>query len=261
MMLSAKAVRRHVGNLEPHMLARRTYLERRQAEGVAPGTIRRDISVLRAALAWAVRERWIASAPYVEMPQRPPPRDRWLTRGEVDRLISACASPHLRLFTILAYHTAARRGAILELTWDRVDLDHRRIAYQKPGRRETKKRRATVPINPVAFAALAEARLVAVSDYVIEYHSKQIHSIKTGFAQACATAGIKDCSAHVLRHSAATHLVMAGVPLIQIARLLGDTVDMVERVYGKHSPDFLRDAADALAGDVSVRMIQKRSTH
>jgi len=41
---------------------------------------------------------------------------------------------------------------------------------------------------------------------------------------------------------------MAGVPADTDARLLGDTVDMVERVYGKHSPDFLREAADALAG-------------
>jgi len=87
---------------------------------------------------------------------------------------------HLRLFVILAYHTAARRGAILELTWDRVDLDHRRIAYQKPGRRETEETPRRVPINPIAFAALGEAREVArVSDYVIEYHAKPIRSVKT----------------------------------------------------------------------------------
>jgi integrase len=253
MTLSAKAVRRHVGNLEPRMLGRRTYMERRAGEGVSAGTIRRDISVLRAALAWAVRERWIDKGPYVEMPPRPPPRDRWLTRAEVERLIAACATPHLRLFVILAFHTAARRAAILELTWDRVDFDRRRIAYQQPGRRLTKKRRAVVPINAAALAALQEARILAVSDHVIEYRGQPIRSVKTGFAAACEVAGIADCSPHVLRHSAATHMVMAGVPLAEIARMLGDSEAMVEKTYGKHSTDYLRRAADALAGEPGLR--------
>lgn len=257
--LSAKNLKRHIGNLEPRMLARKTYLERRQREKVSDGTIIREAAVLRAALAWARREKWIEADPYVEMPPRPPPRDRWLTKEEIGRLIGACVTPHLRLFVILAYHTVARRGAILDLTWDQVDFEHRLIRYQKPGRRETKKRRATVPLNTVAIAALQEAQIVAVSDHVIEFRGKPVRSIRTAFDKACARAEIVDCSPHILRHTAATHMVMAGVPVAEIARMLGDTVAMVEKVYGKHSPDYLRNAADALASDfVSPTKSEKR---
>ena len=87
-----------------------------------------------------MREKWIAAAPYVEMPPKPPPRERWLTREEVQRLIHSAKSLHIRLFIVLAYYTTARTGAILDLTWDRVDLERRLIYYAKPGRRETKKR-------------------------------------------------------------------------------------------------------------------------
>jgi hypothetical protein len=51
-------------------------------------------------------------------------------------------------------------------------------------------------------------------------------------------------------------MVMAGVPMVEIARMLGDTVAMIESTYGKHSPDFLRSAADALAGEPGPRIIR-----
>ncbi|TAK82106.1 MAG: site-specific integrase, partial [Aquabacterium sp.] len=193
--------------------------------------------------------------------------ERWLTREEVDALIAASA-PHIRRFVILAYHTAARAGAILDLTWDRVDLEHRRIDYRRPGRAATNKRRATVPLNPVVLGELALARRAEVQEarasddavpiHVIEYRGKPVKSITKGFADACRRAGIEDCSPHTLRHTAATHMVMAGVPLAQIARMLGDSEAMVERVYGKHSPDYLREAADALAGDLRPRLVTER---
>lgn len=255
LQLSAKVVARHIGSLAPPMLGRSTYLERRNRDGVADGTIRREVVTLRAALNWAVQENWITAAPYVEMPPKPPPRDRWLLRDEVEWLIACCVSAHMRMFSVLAYHTAARTAAILDLTWDRADLDAKCIHYALPGRRITKKRRATVPINAVALAELQAARAVAVSDYVIEYHGRPVKSVKKAFARACTKAGIADCSPHVLRHTAATHMVLAGVPLTEVARMLGDTVAMIEKVYGHHTPEFLRTAANALAGDRRLKLV------
>jgi integrase len=260
----AAVLKRHLGNLEPYMLARRRYQEERGRDGVSDGTIRREASTLRAAFAWAVREDWLDKAPYVEMPPRPPPRERWLTRDEVDALVAA-AAPHVRRFVMLAYHTAARTGAILDLTWDRVDLKHSRIDYRRPGRAATNKRRAVVPLNQVVLAELRTARRAEVQEadqagdaapiHVIERHGRPVKSIKKGFAAACERAGIEDCSPHTLRHTAATHMVMARVPLAEVARMLGDSEAMVERVYGKHSPDYLKRAADALAGDLRPRLV------
>lgn len=239
---------RHIANLQPHMLASRAYMNARLTEGVKDNTIRREVAIIRAALAWAVREEWIGRAPYIATPPAGAPRDRWLTREEIDRLIAAAHFHHLRLFIVLAYHTAARMGAILDLTWDRVDLEYRKISYDRPGRSATNKRRAVVPINLPAFVELQAARELATIDHVIEWRGKSIRAVKKAFQDACRRAGIEDCSPHILRHTSATHMVMASVPLAEVARFLGDTEAMVEKVYGKHSPDYLRRAADALAG-------------
>jgi integrase len=156
---------------------------------------------------------------------------------------------------LVGLHTAARRGAILDLTWDRVDLENRRIAFHRTGRAQTKKRRATVPINNTLLSALQEAALLAVTDHVIEWNGKPVHSIRHSFENAVKRAGIAYCTRHDLRRTAASWMVMAGVPLKQVAAMLGDSEAMVEKVYGRFSPDWLRDAARALEGDTSPRIV------
>lgn len=259
----AKVVRRLVGNLEPNMLMPGMYTELRAKEGVADGTIRREIAVLRAALNWSAKQQppWIARAPFIEAPPAPPPRSRWLTREEVARLMRACErTPHLYLFVMLAYYTAARSGAILDLAWDRVDFEARRIEYDRPGRRRTNKRRAIVPIAPELMGALQTARGYATCNSVIEYRGRPVASVKKAFGEAAHRARLADCSPHTLRHTAATHMVTAGVPLRQVARLLGDTEATVERVYGKHDPDFLREAVNALSGALGPRLVSQPSS-
>jgi integrase len=256
---AAAGIKRHIGTLEPRMLARGMYVERRGRDGVSDGSIRREVGVLRAALKTAVRDQWIAEAPYVDMPSMPPPRERWLTRDDVDRLIDHAASPHLRLFIVLGFHTAARTGAILDLRWDQVDFDRRLIHYDRPGRQRSRKRRATVTMNIPALTALQSARAVATTDHVIEFRGKPVASIKNGFRLACDRAGIDGCTPHTLRHSSITHMVQTDVPLAQIARFSGDTEAMIEKVYGHHAPDYLRAAAEALAGRSAPRLAAGKS--
>jgi len=173
----------------------------------------------------------------------PPPRDLWLTREQVGVLIEKAKSPHIQLFIKIAVSTAARSGAILDLTWPQVDFERRIIDF---GRGYGNKRRAIVPMNEDVYAALCTAQEVALTNNVIEYVGKPVKSIKKGFRQLCIDCNVK-ASPHVLRHTAATWLVMDGVPLAEVARLLGDSERTVETVYGKHAPDYLRRAVNTLS--------------
>ena len=65
-----------------------------------------------------------------------------MTREQVSAFIAACTMPHVKLFAILAATTGARMGAILSLTWDRVDFKRGLITYQDPTMFKTKKGRA-----------------------------------------------------------------------------------------------------------------------
>ncbi len=259
--VAAKALRRHLGDLQPaHLTKERTrfYARQRRSEGhmVGPaaarrkkptsdGTVIRELVTLRAALQWAVAERWITDLPKIETPRQPAPRDRWLTREEADRLLAAARVPHVRTFLATCLYTAARAGAVLELTWDRVDLGAGLIDLgQAPGG----KGRAVVPIGAKLRPILEEARAAATCPYVVEYAGIRVASVKTGTRAAARRAGLPGVTPHILRHTAATWMAIAGVPMVEIARLLGHADSRTtERVYAKHTPDYLRRAVAALS--------------
>ncbi len=224
----------------------RIYIAKRREAGRKDGTIRTELSCLRIALKWAQKVNLIRAAPAIEMPSSPPPRDRYLTRDEVSRLLQAAVDPHIRIAMLLMLTTAGRIGAILELTWDRVDLDRRviKLATNDIGPR---KGRATVPINNTLMAALQPAREAALSDYVVEWGGRRVKSIKTGFNAAVARAGIDHCTPHDLRRTAGRFMVEAGVPIEEVAQYLGHTNPHITRsTYGQFSPDHLRRAAGSL---------------
>lgn len=211
-----------------------------------PGSIRKVLSILRAALRWAERKSLIDKAPHIWLPQAPPPKDRRLTREEAENLRRSCVMPHVRLFVEVALGTGGRSGAILSLQWGMVDLGQRRIRFC--GSEKQKSRAQAVPINETLFQALTEAKEAAMTDYVIEWAGQPVKSIKRGFREAVKRAGLgADVTPHVLRHTAASWMAEAGVPMSEIAAVLGHRDSRTtERVYAKYSPEYLQRAVRAL---------------
>jgi integrase len=244
-----KRLKGSFGHLRPIDLTKaetRAYIASRGAAGVSNGTIHTELTYLRAALAFAVREKWLTAAPYVPVPHKPPPREHHLTRDEARRLLDAAVMPHVKLFIRLALATAGRASALLELTWDRVDLEARRIKLRDPAKHQTRKGRATVPINDTLLTALVEAKQAAISPYVIEWGGARVQSLKKGIEAAAARAGIK-CSPHVLRHTAAVWMAEGRVPMQEIAQYLGHEDSRTTfRVYARFSPEYLQNAARAV---------------
>lgn len=222
------------------------YARARKAVGVSAGTVHLELGYLRAALAFAERENWIEKAPYVPLPQKPPPKTHYITKAEAPALVAGAVMPHVKLFIVLAFSTAGRAQAILDLTWDRIDFERRRIDLRDPKRHATPKGRAVSPMNDTAKDALEIAHGAALTPYVIEWAGNRVTSIKKGVAEAAKRAGLK-ASPHVLRHSAAVWMAEDGVPMDEIAQYLGHSnTATTARVYARYSPEYLRKAAKAL---------------
>lgn len=245
----AKILRPRFGAFEPREVTDRMVMDHAKSRiesGLSRSTVVSDLILLRSAVNWAIKQRLIGPEQKLtfEMPvERSPARDRWLTRDEARALIDACLAPHVRLFVRLALSTGARRNAILGLRWSQIDLKTSRIDFGEGSRN---KRRSVVPVNATLKAELLKAKEVATTDYVIEYGGHHVSDLRTGLDAAAARAGIGHVHPHLFRHTAATWMVMEGVPLREIARYLGITELMAEKVYGKHSPDYLTRASAAL---------------
>lgn len=216
------------------------------------GTVRRELGVLRAAINHSHRNGRLTRVVAVHLPDRPDPRDRWLTRDEAAALLRAALREprvrlHLPLFILLGLYSGARKEAILSLRWAQVDLVNGRIDYNSPGARRTNKRRARIPIPARLLGHLRRAsKRGAELGFVVNENGKRLGDIKRGFASACRRVGLEGASPHTLRHTCATWLMQRGVPVWEAAGFLGMSRETLERVYGHHHPDYLRSAAEAL---------------
>ncbi len=220
----------------------RVYAVLRQRQGAAIGTARTELEFLRACL----NLRYGRGNTHVWTPPPSAPRDRYLTKEELERLLGQISTPHVRLFVILAVASGARMQAILELKWEQVDFKHNTINFNQAGREQTNKRRAEVPMSKRARAALEEAAPASLSDWVIEWDGKPIRSVKKAIRQAAQRAAVP-CSPHVFRHTAGVWMAQADVPMQKISQFLGHTsIRVTERVYARYSPSFMKDAAAAL---------------
>jgi len=249
---TGKAVLPHFGALRPDQITVdmcREYSDKRAKAGKSKGSVWTELGHLRSCLRWAEKVQLIDRAPFIERPQKPSPKERYLTRAEISKLLAADAEPHILLAIRLMLTTAGRVSAILQLTWDRVDLERGQINL-RVDQEGPRKGRAVVPINRTLRAALMEARAAALSDYVVEWGGEPILSIRTGFDRAVASAGLKGVSPHTLRHSAAVHMVEGGIPIHVVSQYLGHSnTQVTERVYGRFSPQFLQGAAAILDFD------------
>ena len=220
----------------------RAYTKLRQRQNAAAGTIATELQYLRACL----NLRYGRGHNRVWLPTGSPPRDRYLTRDELEQLLVNVDTPHVRLFVIMAITTGARMSALLDLRWEQVDFKHRTINFNAPGREQTNKRRPEVPLNARAYEALEEASRGALTDWVIEWDGKPVKSIKKAIRMAAKRSSVP-CSPHVFRHTAGVWMAQADVPMQKISQFLGHTSTRVtERTYARYSPSFMKDAAAAL---------------
>lgn len=214
---------------------------------VSDATILTEQGFLRAALREYWKRGYLKEVPFIRAVPKPPARQRFLTQAEFQRLLAACELPHLRLFVQLAVHTIQRPGAILSLRCDQVDLARNRIDFLPPDTIQSKKRKPVVPITATLRPILETATRYSHTGFIVEYKGAPVREIKHSFRQACKRAGLgKDVTAYTLRHTGATLLAAAGVPLRQIGGMMGHSEARTTELYAKHSPDFLKEAASAL---------------
>lgn len=226
-----------------------------KARDKAPGTVRKELGVLQAALNHCHAEGYLTSAPKVRLPAKPAPRDRWLTRDEAARLLRAAyrnpKARHLARFILVALYTGTRSEAILRLRFmphtagGHVDTEAGRIYRRGAGVAETKKRQPPIPIPRKLLAHLRRWERNGAR-FVVDVGGQRVGSVKTAWRTALAEADIEHCTRHDLRHTAITWAMQRGIDKWTAAGYFGVTLDLLEGTYGHHHPDYLQGAVEAM---------------
>jgi integrase len=220
-------------------------------------TVNHELAILKQlfakAIAWGYLEKGKNPKENVKKLPESKGRVRFLSLEEAKALLAA-ASPHLRPILITALETGMRRSEILRLTWDDLDMKNG-ILYVSEAKNGDPRH---VPMSSRLRATLAALPRSLHGRYIflgmpkvkkmrqIGTPGKPFQDVDTSFENACTKARITGFRFHDLRHTAASYMVMAGVPMKTVGEILGHkTATMTER-YSHLTPEHKRQAVELL---------------
>ncbi|MBS4729699.1 site-specific integrase [Mycobacterium sp. SM1] len=273
-------------DVEALVLAMRAKTKPPRTEGedvrraLSDSTIRQTYTVLRAGLDGAVRDGLLAKNPAaaVKRPGVARTEARHLDPDAAAAVLKHAAESRYHMALVLIAATGLRRGEVLALTWDRVDLDAGllkvaatigriggQLVVSEP---KTARSRRTVPLAPAVVELLrahktaqADERLRAANQW---RDSGLVFTTELGgpvdprnllrvVEVAAKAAKVEGVGVHTLRHSAAVAWLEAGVHIKAVADLLGhSSIAVTGDVYGHTSDDAARAAVDRLSAALGI---------
>ncbi len=214
-----------------------------QDAGYSPATINRALSVWRRMHNVAAKTRLY---PVREIDwghlhkDEPPPRDANLTRDQLHAIFEALP-PRAREIAMFGLLTGLRKGQVLTLTWDRVDVEDGTITVFRKHRKAAA--RHTVPVHAAALKIIQDRRQMASGDLVFD-----ATNFPALWSLAVAKAG---CTGrvrfHDLRHAFAT-VAAKKMPLHLVQTLLGHSDIKVTMRYSHARASDMRDGLKRLPG-------------
>jgi integrase len=246
----------------------REFVEWRRADGCGDSAARRELVALRAALGFWHKEYTLDVLPALTLPKDAPPRADYLTRDQVARLLWAAwkgnkalgvqPNKHIARFILIGVYTGTRTSAILGLRWlpsvsnGWVDLDRGLLQRKGSGVAASKKRQPTVKLHKRLAVHLARWRRIDLAEgitSVVSFNGRPVSKLrawcKVRKASGLTTeqGALFDPVKHHLRHTATTWLLQAGVAIWEVAGYVGMSPEILDKVYGHHTPDRQSHAA------------------
>ena len=248
-----------IGNLTlsritPSVLS--TYKAKRLEDGVKISTAAKELQFIRRIFSLCKRE-WglIKQSPFefFKMPSVNDQRVRFLGPGEFEKLLLNCPK-WIRPIVIMARYTGLRRGNILGLVWNQVDLQNRIIYLDAKTNRTKNMQNLAIPLTDTAYntlISLKKNRVVHMHcPFVFHLEGKPLSPdrVCSSFRRAVKRAGIENFRFHDLRHDFASNLVQRGHDLYVVQQLLGHKDGRMTQRYAHLKIETLRNAVESLEG-------------
>lgn len=245
--------------------------------GLSEKTIRNTVTTLNSSLIAAVEEEYLDRRRFTSLDYRgakPIRKMDTLTEEELNQLIYLAKTDcNISQFTVLftIANTGMRKGESLALTWNDIDFDNNLISisrtrdFHSTRTAKTKNSIRTIEMNDELVKVLRKYRSWCIetkltqgkklqeTDYVFISRSGEPVSYpypNLALNKIIEKHKFREISIHTLRHTVASILVGNGVPVPTVAKILGDTINVVNEVYS-HSLERKEKEATQILGNIA----------
>ena len=247
------------GEMDVNQISRddlKRFVRERKAQGRSDMTVRRDLACLSSAITTAMN--YLEGAPefnvvtnFSKRHLKESPRERFLTRGEVDHLKEMTTKTIHAQMIELAVQTGMRKSELLGLTWKKIDLDQREITLKGS---ETKNGQARIiPLTKAAVSLVSQIEKSPRTQHVFwirdwEGDQRRMVEIKRWWEGSVRRSELEDLRFHDLRHTFASWWCQRNGNLMALKSILGhSTMAMVNRyshLATQHLHEAVRDMED-----------------
>lgn len=259
-----KAVENDLGDRRASLITSdeiRAFQQRKLNDDKAPATVNRYVETLRSAFRLASKEGKLARLPYFPMLREDNIRQGFFERVEFEKVEAALPEP-LSDVARFAYLTGWRKGEIVPMTWEQIDMKAGEVRLFDSKNGEGR----VIEMDP-DLRSLLERRLQrrtfegsdgpALSPYVFHDHGQPVRDFRKSWAKACVAAGVgrmlksEDGEErytgklfHDLRRSAVRDMIRAGVPQAIAKGVSGHKTDAVFERYNIVTANDRRNAIE-----------------
>lgn len=244
-----KAIKKFFKDIELskiNTLAIENYKSSRKSLGLKPATINKELSVLRFMLNKALEWGYLDKTPKFKLLKLPKTPIKYLTIIEINKILDN-STEWLKPMILVMLSTGMRRGELLNLRFDDIDYDRKRITVISL---KTNNYRI-IPMNIELYNIVKWLKLNYVNpknqkiilrqpqqrNYLFcKPDGTKLKGIRTSFNKACKKAGVS-ATPHTLRHTFASHLIMNGADLVTIKELLGHSSISTTMIYSHLSEE------------------------
>jgi integrase len=230
------------------------FIKNRKTNGIAAGTLNRDMAIIRRVLSLSARlwrddqgRPWLDTVPMLPIVQGEKRKPRPISWQEQEKLLKEMPA-YLADMVLFALNTGLRDQEICGMKW----ADECRVngldttVFIITEERAKNEHERIVPLNPVA-RSIVQSRRCNQSDYVFDFEGRKLDRINNkAWRKAREAAGLKDVRVHDLRHTFGMRLRAVGVSFEDRQDLLGHHAGRITTHYSKVEIARLIECVDLL---------------